>query len=194
MSDEHVQEQQEQTVEDVEKKSNKTFTQSEFDSRVAQIENDYRNKYKDYDELKTSYETLTKNEQERKEAEMSEVEKLTVRLTEQTKLVDSLTKENYQFKLDSVANKVLEDSRYKELPRAYKNMVKRSENEEDVTKSADEILEEFKRDFGKPSDFGAKKIPVNTVLPANAAPKGIVESIKAEIANRAAKGKASLPR
>ena len=96
MVDEKQSADNQKVVEDVdtnvdEKQSNKTFTQSEFDARVADIEKKYKSELSGVADIKQKLEELEKEKKERELAEMSEIEK-------RDAMIADLTKQNDDFK------------------------------------------------------------------------------------------------
>ncbi|WP_232696170.1 phage scaffolding protein [Brevibacillus daliensis] len=84
----------------------KTFTQIELDEIVAKrLERD-RKKYADYDEMKTKLAEIEKAEQVRKDAEMSELERLQTKLSEKDtyaqQLADQIEKLHEQSKQERI--------------------------------------------------------------------------------------------
>jgi len=141
---------------DDEKKTNRTFNQSEFDSRLKEEQKKIKDQYRDYNDIKTQLSELKQKEEERKLAEMSEIEQWKTKY-------DSITTENEELKkslesevIKGLRNEILSNNEYSILTRPYKKMVV-GNTESEVRESAQQILEEFKKDIekikGKSVDF-----------------------------------------
>ena len=131
-----------------EKKSNKTFTQSEHDEAMAREQKRIADQYKDYADLKKKAEKLEKQQKERELAEKTEVEQLTIKNQE---LLDAFTKvESEKKRLETLGLKsdLLSRAEFANLPRAYKSMVT-GEDADSITASANEILKEYELDAKK---------------------------------------------
>lgn len=183
-------------VSESEKKTNRMFTQSDFDAALAREAKRYEEKYKGYDDLKASVEKLAKEKAEREMADKSEIEKAQLRLAEQAKKIEMLAAENHNFMVERKRDTILSDAKFSALPRAYRNMVKASENDDEVRESADSILKEFEADFGlkkagAPTP-GAATVAINHA--ANIAstmgmhPKSMADRLKAQLAARMKQG------
>ena len=138
-----------------EKQTNKLFDQSELDRIVAREKSKEREKYADYEDMKAKLNDLVKEKNERELSEKSEIEKANIRLQEQSKYIEELNEKNKKLRTESTRNEILNDSRYKDLPRAYKNLVMVTDDVERIKASADEVLKEYERDFSvKSGSFG----------------------------------------
>jgi hypothetical protein len=144
--DEKVDNQEKKVDNQESKSSNKSYSQSEFDSLMAKKESELKEKYADYDDLKSKYTEIEKWKKEKELAEMSEVEK-------QQKMVDDLKAQNEKFEkeknemaLQILKNEVLSDKKYATLTRAYKQLVKGASKEE-LELSADQALKEYTDDL-----------------------------------------------
>lgn len=71
----------------------KTLTEDEVNEIVRKRVNKVKEKYSDYDDLKSQLDALLKEKKEREEAELSEMERLKKYLNEKDELVSSLQKE-----------------------------------------------------------------------------------------------------
>jgi predicted N-acyltransferase len=174
MAEEVKQEEKVEEQENVEsqnngKETNKLFTQSDFDSRIALESKKLNDKYKDYEDVKNQLETLVNEKKEKELAEKSEIEKRDIQITELTQKMERLSGDYDKAVKQNIRNNVLNQSKYAKLPRAYKNMVVLSEKEDDIIQSADEVLKEFETDLGKNKESFGTPIKtandaVNTIL------------------------------
>jgi len=168
------------------KKSNKTFTQSDFDSRLADEQKKITDKYADYDTQKTQLAELLEEKKKRDEAEMSEVEKLTATNEElvkkQADLESLLSKSNSLI----LRNDVLGGNDYQTLPKIYRDSVT-GETVESITENANKILEQYKVDtanFGKSSNDGVPPNINNSDSQKQDMPTTLNEKIRLATANR----------
>ena len=147
-----------------EKQSTKTFTQSDFDKALARESKKLEERYGDYPQLKERLEALEKERKEKEEAEMSELQKANAMIEELKSKSTNLESLLTESQIKILKSDVLSRSEYFILPRAYKNLVT-GDSEENIKASADEILEEYKKDMAKigktpdftPPDAGDKK-------------------------------------
>ena len=150
------------------KEEPRTFTQAEKDREIATLINREREKFKDYDEIKKNYESLIQEKKEREMSEKTEVEKLQAQLAEVNNQLVTARGEISEFSKQKVKITVLDNEKYRKLPRAYKNMVEASEDMETVQASAEKILEEYNQDMGGKisNTFGIpKKTETNIATP-----------------------------
>jgi hypothetical protein len=130
------------------KQSTRTFSQSEVDQMVAKAANGVKSQYADYDEIKTNYEAILQSNKEKELADKSELEKAQAinsdLIAENTNVKTELTK----LKRQQLRNEVLNGAEFQSMPRAYKNMVSLSDDLEEVQKSAQDVLDEFRKDTG----------------------------------------------
>ena len=92
----------------------KTFTQEDVNRLLADQKRKTRDQFGDYDDIKKKLETLTAQEEERKQAEMTELEKAQARIQELTGQVDSLT----PFKLEAEAREKAAAEKVEELAKS----------------------------------------------------------------------------
>jgi ribosomal 50S subunit-associated protein YjgA (DUF615 family) len=130
-----------------EKESTKTFTQSEVDQMIARSIK--KAKPEDYDAIKEELNSIKATQKEMELAEKSEVEKLQALLSEANTELTNVTSQYTNLQKKQLRTDILNGSKYVGLPRAYKNMVELSDDKEAIMASADEVLEEFKKDTGK---------------------------------------------
>jgi hypothetical protein len=128
------------------KKTNKTYDQSEFDKEVAKREQEIKLKYKDHDELKEKYEELEKWKQEKELAEMSESEKNQKLIEELKNSKTDLESQLNAAKLENLKNSILSTGKWVGMPRAYKKLV-HGETQEEIELNAEKIFEEYRTDF-----------------------------------------------
>jgi len=180
------------TVETTEtKQSTKTFSQSEHDKAIAEALNKEKSKYSDYEQKNEELSLLKDQLKKIQEAEMTELEKVKAQLTEANQKATELTQANLEYAKKTTKQSVLNDAKYSNLPRAYKNMILASDNSEDVVKSAEEVLEEYNKDtnqtvkgtFGV--DKGIDSKPVEVRNPSDLK-QGLRANIEAMIKNKAA--------
>jgi hypothetical protein len=173
---------QEQVAE--EKQSNKTFTQSELDSMMSREKKKLESQYADYNEMKTKLDELVKEKEDKELAEKSEVEKKQVEIEKLTQKVNELSSEYETQKRLNLRNDVLSDTKYSKLTRAYKNLVKLSDDKDEIIANADEILEEFEKDFSKKESYGTPLEKGKSNGGINTHPNNLAEHLKAKIAER----------
>jgi hypothetical protein len=147
MSDESQNTKPDQTQE-TEKQTNRVFTQSELDSFVAAERRKAEQKFSDYEDLQSKLSEMEAQAKEKAEAEMSELEKSNSTIKELSGRLENLQSENISFKRENLRNEILADSKFNSLPRAYKNMVSLSDNAEEISASAENVLKEYEQDFG----------------------------------------------
>ena len=147
---------------EAEPKGDRTFTQADYDRRVAIEVNREKEKYKDYGDLKKQVEALAAEKKERELSELSEIDKYKKQLEEVSKSFESVRLENHNYKLRLLRDDVLSDPKYNTLPRAYKSLVQPSEELDAIRASADQALEEYLADFGTkgstPPSFGVQNV------------------------------------
>jgi len=128
------------------KKSTKTFTQSEFDSKTSEFERSVKEKYSDYDELKKKNEDLEKEKKDRELAEMSEVEKAK-KISEDLEAKNKeLEIKNHDLLIKELRNEVLSTEEYSVLPSIYKEKVE-GDTVELIKESAKKIMERYTNDM-----------------------------------------------
>jgi hypothetical protein len=95
---EEVKSKEQSTEEKVDKKTNKQFSQSEHDKAVKEAVAKEQEKYKDFDTMKTTLESLLTEKKERELSEMSDLEKAQA---EKSDVQKSL--KNWQMKTQSLS-------------------------------------------------------------------------------------------
>lgn len=161
MADSNDKSQTQETPEQIaerEKQTNRVFTQSDFDKMVSLEKRKIEEKYKDFDTIKSQYEELSKQAKERKDAEMSEIEK---ERSLRQKLEDEINKIKTDYNNQRQINiraEILDMPEFRSLPRVYKNSVSLSEDRETIIESAKAVLKEFEADLGKKETFGIPKV------------------------------------
>jgi predicted nuclease with TOPRIM domain len=147
------------------KETSRTFTQSEVDQMIAKAAQRTKQNFSDYETIKTEYETLKAQQKEKEMAEKTEVEKLQAMLSESTTELTNVKTQYTELSRKQLRNDVLNGNKYLGLPRAYKKLVSLSDNKDEIIASADEVLEEFKKDTGKEvaATFGIPE-PQDTTL------------------------------
>ena len=168
----------------VDKQTNRTFTQSEVDKMIKGQSETESSKYSDYDSVKTQLEELKLKQQEREEAELSDLDlsnKKNLNLeAEIAKLKGDISTKDQGI----LKQEVLNDPKYSDLPSAYKQLVVMSSKKEEVALSADEMLNQFNSDFKVSQDFGIpKELKVNQ--PVNTGPINL-DDMKAKLKARLA--------
>jgi len=161
-----MEEQQQQNEQNsTEEKQPRMFTQAEKDRELAMLINKEREKYSDYDTIKSDYEKLMNERKEKEMAEKTEVERLQAQLDEVNSQLVNANGQISDFNKQRVKMTVLDDEKYRKLPRAYKNMVDSSDDMETVQQSAEKALEEFNKDMGGKigATFGIPKT-INTEI------------------------------
>jgi hypothetical protein len=129
--------------------TNRVWDQSEHDRALTEALRAEREKYSDYDEVKSK---LTSLLDEKEKQELSEKTELEKREHELSKIKQQLEEKDgilSQFKLKEIRDGVLSDPKYKELPAVYKNAINLSENEAEVQTEADKVLDQFNADFNR---------------------------------------------
>lgn len=126
-----------------------TFTQAENDRLVGQAIVKERQKYADYNDTKQQLEALLSEKKEREMANKTELEKIQAAHSEVLTELTNAKNELSTYQKEKVRNSVLDGSKYRGLPRAYKNLVSLSDNAEEVMAAADKVLEEYQNDTGK---------------------------------------------
>jgi len=130
-----------------EKRTNRTFDQSEFDRELAQRTSEYRKQLKSFDLLKDELESLREEKNQRAQAEMTEVERLQNQLKEIENLKQKQELEIQTYQKKMLKHTVLLDPKYSTLPLAYKKMIEPGETEDEVKENAEEALRQFQLDF-----------------------------------------------
>ena len=93
-------------------------------------------------------------------AEKSELEKAQALLEESNKKILDYENKVKDYTLKEKKDAVLSNPKYSALPKAYKNMVKASENEQDILADAELALEQFNQDFQITGQtFGKPNVP-----------------------------------
>jgi hypothetical protein len=148
------------TQENIEKQSTKTWTQSEVDRHTAELIKRELSKFNDYDNIKKEYEDLKKKDDERILNTKSEAEKLMIEIEKLKNENQNLNDFRQKYEMQSVKSNVWGNPKYAALPKAYKNMIISSLKEEEIIESADKALEEYKKDFAGNSSasFGVPTI------------------------------------
>lgn len=151
---------QDEVVEE-EKKSNKTFTQSEFDSKIGEIEHKYKLQLTEQAETKKKLEQLEKANRDRELSEMSEIEKSKKLIEEIQEKNKALEIEKSELLVKNLRNEVLSEKDFSILPTAYRGQVIGNTTEE-IVASAKAQIEQYNKDFkdakksaGIPSNLGA---------------------------------------
>lgn len=162
------------------KDTNRTFTQSEHDARIAEALKKTESKYSDYAETKQRLEELQKIEDERKQAEMTEVEKLTAQLNEANQASEGLQTQLKQQEILNLKNEVLSAEDYIKLPSIYRQSVA-GETLEELNDSAKQITEQWKKDFGITGDSTPTPPLGNRGSDKTAIPKNSKEAMQALI-------------
>lgn len=137
-----------------------TFTQSQFDTRVAEIEKQMNEKHGDTDAIKKELADLRKADTERKQADMSELEKANNRNKELEDQNKALENDNLNNKIELIKIDVLSGKEFKDLTGAYRSTVT-GETREDIQASAKATLEIFTKDM--------KSIGKDISIPSNLA-------------------------
>jgi hypothetical protein len=106
-----------------EKQSNKTFSQSEFDSRLATELNKFKTQYSDYDELKENFLEMKKWKEQKEQESMTEQEKMTNLVQNTAKENESLKSERDGLLTEIMKKDILLDKKYADLPIVYKQAV-----------------------------------------------------------------------
>lgn len=130
----------------------KTFTQSQLEEIIGERLARERKKYSDYDELKAQLEAKQKEEEERKKAEMTEIERLKAEKEELAKKYEMTEKEKaeYQKKIDAIRAKTEEkvNSQLEGLTESQKKIVTKLPLEDRL-----DAIAEFKA-TKKPGEWG----------------------------------------
>jgi len=147
------------------KEEPRLFTQAEKDREIATLINRERDKFKGYEDIKKNYDSLIAEKKEREMSEKTEVEKLQSQLAEVNNQLVTARGEISEFSKEKIKITVLDNEKYRKLPRAYKNMVDASEDMETVQASAEKILEEYNQDMGGKisTTFGIPKKAENNI-------------------------------
>jgi hypothetical protein len=188
MADNSTPEPSEQTEE---KQSTKTFTQSEYDMRVARERQKLEDKYSDYDTLKQTTQELLEFKKQAEMEKLTDTEKAQKTITELTTQLEQTAQQNSELNKRIIKNDILSRSEFAKLPRAYKSLVSASESEEAVIQSAQSVLEEWRNDFGikdQKTTIGESEV-VSGAQPAAPGASGDVsptwrESFKEKLLNR----------
>lgn len=146
--DESQQTTDEQQTQEPEKQTNRTFTQSEVDKLVSESLKKEKEKYGDVESIKDELARLREEKKKSELEKLDETERLKVELEEIQRARDEAQREVSAYKQRQRLQDILSDSKYAKMPKAYKNMVQYSEDQEVMLKSADNALAEFERDFG----------------------------------------------
>jgi hypothetical protein len=131
---------------EVDKKSNKSFTQSEFDSALSNQKKEFEAKLAEFEDLKTKYTEIEEQKKAKELEEMTELEKHQKMVDELKTQTEALQADRDRLNLEVMKNKVLSDTKYSVLPRMYKNGIT-GDSEEALTVEADKVLEEYKQDM-----------------------------------------------
>lgn len=141
--------------------------QQEIDRIVKSRLERERSKYEDYDQLKNTVDDLTTYKANAEYNLQQEVKKALEQ--KETELKETYESQISDMKAKQVTNKVLSSADVK-LPSAYKNMIKASDNEEEVKASLEEVTKQWKdemkelglnksdKDIGSPGNPGDKKV------------------------------------
>jgi hypothetical protein len=170
-----------------EKQTNKVFTQSEHDSAIAKIKDEFDKKFFEHqNELKEAKEQLEKIAEEKKKIEREKMTKEEREKQEKSEIlqkVEQLAEENSVFKQKIMINEVVDsDPNFDDLPRMYRNNIKGATIDE-IQQSAQTMLDEWSKDKksirSKPKDVGAPDLeldltPSNELKPVN--PKQAIRS------------------
>jgi hypothetical protein len=139
------------------KKTNKTFTQSEHDKavkeQVEKITADFNEKLKGFETIASELDQYKAKEKEIEMAKLSDKEKATVKQSELEKKIEALANQNKMVleqneMLSQVVirdNIVNSDPSLAQLPRVYKEQI-RGKNEDEIRAKADAIINEFNND------------------------------------------------
>jgi len=170
------------------KQSTKTFTQSEVDQIAGRAVKSERQKYEDYEEIKSQYEALMQEKKEKELSEKSEVERLNALYSEVVTQNTDLTNELSTYKKKQLRQDVLNGAKYRGLPRAYQNLVELSDDKDSLIASADKVLEEYNNDTGKKvsETFGIPQQKDTTLVePKKTAenPADLATSLRSKILN-----------
>lgn len=136
---------------------NKKFTQEDVNKIVVERVTREKEKYE------TQIEELQKQkENETDEEKAGELEKKVNELTEQiNNLTSQLTEKDTEIKNKKIEeliySKIKEKQLPRELPKPYLSMIKKTDNEEELTSSIEEVINQFKVDF--PTEFGGGSNP-----------------------------------
>ena len=174
-------------VDDRDKQTNRTFTQSEVDSLISkQVAKVVADKYSDYETNQQELQSLAKEKKERDEAEMTELQKAKTVIDDLTDNLTTVNIQNTEFKKTVLKQRVLNDPKYANLPRAYKNSVAASDDEAAVIESAEEMLKEFKQDTGDTvlQNFGLKDPTPKSTAPLMKDPGDYAKALKQQIADK----------
>lgn len=169
MSDE-IKKEQNQDAEQVaagseEKQTNRTFTQSEFDSMLAKQTAEMTEKIKGFSVLEKKYSELESKLQEKEESEMSELQKLQSKVEKLTETKTNLEKTLKEKDRGIITSSVLADPKYASLPTVYKRAIPLSDSKEEVIAEAERALEQYQKDFERAS--GKKSTPVIDAVKSN---------------------------
>ncbi len=170
-----------------EKQSTKTFTQSEHDQALATIEKKIKDQYKDYDDVTKKLTKLEKEKKDKQLEEASEIEKRDIQLKDLTEKIESLTNDYSKEKLKNMRNDIFSDARFTKLPRAYRNLVALSESKDEMIESANEVLKEFDKDFGRKDNFGGP-ITTKDIKPGDNGAKTMAQKIKESLIKKSSIG------
>jgi hypothetical protein len=179
-----------QKTEDIEgKPQGRVFSQAENDRLVGQAIVREREKYADYNDVKTQLDSLLAEKKEKEMANKSEVEKLQALLSETTTELTNVRGELTTYQKKTLRSDVLNGNKYIGLPRAYKNLVKLSDNMEEIQASADEVLAEYEKDTGRKvaATFGIPEQPDTELeIPKKEVenPAGLAASLRSQIMSK----------
>jgi len=165
-----------------EKKTNRTFTQAEFDSRLAEATKSFKEKEEKYKDLEEKFTELNEWKKEKEESEMSEIEKLTNKNKELEETLNSIASEKKMLEIQVSKNNILSDVKFAGLPAVYKNAVS-GESEEELKSNAEQILEQFQKDMeglGKKVDIPAPNVRKDN-SDTKTQPQSVMESITSKI-------------
>ena len=140
-----------------EKQSNRTFTQSEVDKMLKGQSETEASKKSDYDAVMSELKQLKIEKQERIEAEQTDLEKSNGKNEQLEKKINELNSLLSGKEQSIIKQEVLNDPKFADMPSAYKQLVKLSDNREEVSTSADEQLLQYHSDFKIKTDFGIPK-------------------------------------
>jgi len=176
---------QEPEIKEPEKQTNRVFTQSDVDKLVAEQVKKAVSDFADYGETKKQ---LQQMQEEKKKAELEkldEVERLKAELEEASRYKTELEAVRAEHKKAQIKQSVLNDTKFAGLPRAYKQLIPLSEDENLVKEEAEKALEEFRRDTGATvkDTFGIKQIKTADDIKVSA-PSDIANSLRAKLAEK----------
>jgi hypothetical protein len=174
-----------------EKQTNKTFTQSEFDSAISKVKEDGNEKIKELEtKLNETTELLSGFQTKQKElerAKMTELEREKAEKSEISSQVEQLIQENQIFKQQLLIKDIVDnDPNFDKMPRIYKQNIK-GDTVEAITESASTMLDEWKKDIkgvNSQRDVGAPDIGVDSSVSAEQKPLSIAQQFKQKFIER----------